>query len=412
MKVLQVNCVYQKGSTGKIVYDIHRVLQTEQIDSVVCYGRGERIDGAYKTCSELYSKLNNLLSRFTGLMYGGCRLSTWRLIRVIKKENPDIVHLQCINGYFVNIYRLITWLKKSGIQTVLTLHAEFMHTGNCGHAFECERWKDGCNDCPRWKKETLSLFFNRTHASWEKMRKAFEGFEKLRVVSVSPWLMERAKQSPILAECNHSVILNGIDTAVFAPSDVSELRKKYAHDGKKLIFFATATFTDDPSHIKGGYYALKLAERMKDENVHFLVAAGVCDSKIKWHSNMTFLGNIQDQKILAKYYSAADLCLVLSKREAFSMPTSESLCCGTPVVGFEAGAPETISIKEYCRFVPYGDLEALHKAVQDSLNEPKSAELAKLAEKKYSKEIMAQQYIALYRQMLHADERYSERNYE
>ena len=127
MKILQVNCVYNKGSTGKIVHDIHTELQKRGIDSVVCYGRGKRVQepNVYKTSGELYAKANNLWSRVTGLMYGGCFFSTSRLIAIIKKEQPDVVHLHCINGYFVNIYRLITWLKKSRIKTVLTLHAEF-----------------------------------------------------------------------------------------------------------------------------------------------------------------------------------------------------------------------------------------------------------------------------------------------
>ena len=42
MKVLQVNCVYKKGSTGKIVYDIHTGLRKNGIESVVCYGRGQK----------------------------------------------------------------------------------------------------------------------------------------------------------------------------------------------------------------------------------------------------------------------------------------------------------------------------------------------------------------------------------
>ena len=201
MKVLQVNCVYKKGSTGKIVHDIHTELEKRGIESVVCYGRGARIrePHVYKTCPEWYSKLQNLLSRFTGLMYGGCLFSTAKLIRTIKKEKPDIVHLHCINGYFVNIYRLVTWLKRSGIKTVLTLHAEFMHTANCGYALDCEKWKSGCGKCPRLRRETKSFLFDRTHASWRKMKKAFEGFgEDLIITSVSPWLMERAQDSPIL----------------------------------------------------------------------------------------------------------------------------------------------------------------------------------------------------------------------
>ena len=119
MKILQVNCVYKKGSTGKIVADIHTELTNIGFESIVCYGRGEKYSEphVYKTCGELYSKFNNLLSRFTGIMYGGCTFSTNRLIHIIKNEKPDIVHLHCINGYFVNIYRLISWLKSNNIKT-------------------------------------------------------------------------------------------------------------------------------------------------------------------------------------------------------------------------------------------------------------------------------------------------------
>ena len=218
IKILQVNNVYRNGSTGKITNDIHLSLMKKGYNSVVCYGRGERIvePHVYKTCSELYSKLNNLLSRFTGIMYGGCYFSTKKLISIIKKEQPDIVHLQCINGYFTNIYKLIMWLKNNKIKTVLTLHAEFIHTGNCGHSLDCNRWMKGCGHCPRLRKETKSLFYDGTHLSWIKMKKAFDGFQdNLIVASVSPWLMDRAKLSPILANQHHTVVMNGLDTSVF-----------------------------------------------------------------------------------------------------------------------------------------------------------------------------------------------------
>ena len=397
MKVLQVNCVYQKGSTGKIVYDIHRVLQDEKIESVICYGRGEKIDGAYKICSEFYAKCNNLRSRLTGLMYGGCYLSTAKLTRIIQKEQPDVVHLHCINGYFVNIYRLITWLKKNKIRTVLTLHAEFMHTGNCGYSVECEQWKTGCKKCPRWKADTGSLFFNRTHASWEKMRKAFDGFEHLKIASVSPWLMERAKQSPILKKLDHTVVFNGVDTAIFRLYDTKELRKQHGLENKKVIFYATAEFSTDPSHMKGGYYALEIAKRLPD--VTMIVAAGRCNEEIDWPKNVIYLGRISDQKLLAQYYAMADVCLLTSMRETFSMPTAESMCCGTPVIGFEAGAPETIALAQHSRFVKHGDLDALEQALSSQLEKTKNPTISADAEKRYAKKVMAQNYIALYKEL-------------
>ena len=397
MKVLQVNCVYRKGSTGKIVYDLHSQLPAEKITSVVCYGRGEKVreSGVYKTCPEALAKWNNLLSRFTGMMYDGCYISTWKLISRIKKEKPDIVHLQCINGYFVNIYRLISWLKKHHIRTVLTLHAEFMHTGNCGYALDCNKWESGCGGCPRVRTEMKSLLFDRTHHAWEKMRRAFNGFSELKVVSVSPWLMKRAERSPILMAHTHATILNGIDVNIFRPSDPQQLRQKYGLEGKRIVFHVTAAFSTATGHIKGGRFVLELAERMKNENVVFLVAAGNCDSGVTFPDNVIFLGNISDQKLLAQYYSLADVTLLTSKRETFSMPVAESLCCGTPVVGFEAGAPEQIALPQYSRFVSYGDTAALKAAVEEAFSMKKS-EISAAAAKKYAKDVAAKKYMELY----------------
>ena len=399
MKILQVNCVYKKGSTGKITYDIHSELLKQGIESVVCYGRGEKINEphVYKTCGEVYSKINHLLSDFTGVMYGGCFFSTNKLIKIIKKEKPDVVHLQCINGYFVNIYRLVSWLKKHDIKTVLTLHAEFMYTANCGHALDCDKWQTGCGHCPRLKQETKSFFIDGTHKSWMKMKKAFDGFnDNLVVTSVSPWLMERAKLSPILNDKKHEVVLNGVNTDVFHFYDTAELRSQMGLNGVKVIFHATPSFDDNIKSLKGGYYVLKLAEKMLDENVKFVVA-GNHPEGLKVPSNVILLGKVADQELLAKYYSMADVTLLTSKKETFSMVTAESLCCGTPVVGFKAGAPEQIAIPEYSSFVDFGDLESLHEEMKKFLAESfLKMDIALTSNCKYAKQTMTENYLKIY----------------
>ena len=404
MKVLQVNCVYKKGSTGKITYDLHNGLLEEGIESVVCYGRGVlvREPGVYKTCPEWYSKLNNALSRITGIMYGGCYFSTNKLISIIKKEQPDIVHLQCINGYFVNIYRLITWLKENHVKTVLTLHAEFMYTANCGHALECERWKKGCGGCPRRKAETLSLLFDGTAASWKLMKSAFDGFDEgLIIAAVSPWLMERAAQAPILANKQQCVVYNGLDTNVFKYYDGSELRAKHHCENKKVVFHATPAFNNDPNHIKGGYYVIELARRMPD--VCFIVA-GQVTGELDVPPNLILLGKLDSQELLARYYSMADATVLTSKRETFSMVCAESLCCGTPVVGFKAGAPEQIALKEYSRFVQQADVNQLVCAVENILNFPfDRIELETEAQRTYAKSTMTEKYIEIYTKLMRAE---------
>lgn len=78
MKILQINCVYNSGSTGKIVYDLHNELKASGMESIVCFGRGKdpKEEKIYKVCSDIHCKINSLWSRITGIMYGGCLIST------------------------------------------------------------------------------------------------------------------------------------------------------------------------------------------------------------------------------------------------------------------------------------------------------------------------------------------------
>lgn len=401
MKILQVNCVYGVGSTGKLTADIHTELIRQGMESVVCYGRGAKMEGSglHKTCGEFYSRANQLLARFRGQLYGGCLLSTRKLISVIEKEKPDVVHLQCINGFFVNIARLLEWLKENRVKTVLTLHAEFMFTAGCGHARECERWKSGCGKCPQLRTDIRSFGLDGTHASWKKMKKAFQGFgEDLMVASVSPWLMERAKQSPFLADKKHCVVMNGLDVDVFRRRGAKELRAQYGPEAR-IVLFVTTYLTDSPSDLKGGRYVIELARRLEQSNVRILVL-GNFDRTLVLPSNMTALGRVEDQELLARYYSMADVSILASKRETFSMVTAESLCCGTPVVGFQAGGPESIALPEFSRFVPEGDVEALGEELLAMLERPIDRErLAREAQERYSSGRMVREYMQIYREL-------------
>ncbi len=400
MKILQVNCVHNTGSTGKIVCDIHRWLLEQGNQSVICYGRGATVheESVYRVCCEGYAKLNNLRSRLTGVMYGGCFLSTSRLISVIKRERPDVVHLHCINGYFVNIYRLVTWLKNNRVKTVLTLHAEFMHTANCGHALDCEKWKTGCGKCPRWKQETKSLFLDGTARSWKKMKRAFDGFQRDCIVtSVSPWLMERAKQSPILGGFRHVTVLNGLDTRVFCPNGNSDIRQRYGIGAQKLVLHVTPSFSLEPDHIKGGWHIVELARRMPDT---MFAVVGCREQVSGLPDNVINVGRLEDQGELAAWYSAADVTVLTSKKETFSMVTAESLCCGTPVAGFKAGGPEMIAIEQFSRFVEQGSLDALYSEVQSFLQMERPQGMAKAAAEKYAKESMSRIYYKVYQNLL------------
>lgn len=404
MKILQINNVYDVGSTGKLTSALHTGLQMDGYASVVLYGRGPDSDetDVYRLCNNLYGKLNHLRGNLLGAPYGGCILSTRKAIAMICREKPDVVHLQCLNGYFINIYKLIAWLRDHRIPTVLTLHAEFMYTGNCGHSLDCERWKASCGHCAVFRKATGNYFFDRTRSNHRKMQKAFSTFNKnLIVVSVSPWLERRAKMSSILGSKEHSVIFNGVDTSIFCRRNIPDLRDKYHTQYRNIIFHATAMFRDDEDDLKGGWYVLQLARRMP--SVLVIVAGKYQLSTDDLPENLILLGEIQNQRLLADYYTLADLTLITSKRETYSMVCAESLCCGTPVVGFCAGAPEMISLPNYSEFISQRSEYLLEQCIQRWLTKRESLsseEIKACAHKVYDISRMVREYENIYRRAL------------
>lgn len=404
MKVLHINIVYNKGSTGKIVKDLHSYYLSKDIDSYVIYGRGRKSlnDRKRRLAPTIISRGQALLSRITGYVYGGCYLTTLKMIKQIKTIKPSIVHLHCINGYMVNIYKLLGFLKEHQYKTVLTLHAEFMYTAGCGHSYDCEQWKIGCckdtNICPQFNKQRpKSWFFNRCNREWNLMRNGFEGFSNLTICPVSDWIANRAKQSPFMKNHKITTVMNGIDTNIFNyKKSLDKLKKKHNIANEKIILYVTPNFL---SEIKGGKYVLELANKLIGKNFKFILI-GKNTNQANMPSNIITLEHTDNQKQLAEYYSLADITLLTSKRETFSMICVESLCCGTPIVGFKAGAPETISIKEYCSFVKYGNIEELANSIEEflqiSFNKSMISNEAKVI---YDKKNMANNYMKVYSEM-------------
>lgn len=348
-------------------------------------------------CSNLYGKANNLLSRITGLMYGGCLVSTRRLIRIIQQEKPDVVHLQCINGYFVNIYRLLNWLKQNGIKTVLTLHAEFMYTGNCGYAGDCDQWKSGCRKCPRLKKETKSLLLDRTGESWTKMQNIYRNWDNLHIVACSEWIHGRVSQCGHIKDRHIVTLHNGIDNdGLFYPRTGAGNRVREAlriRDDRKCILFVAPAF----SETKGFDLLLELIESCGDLPFHFILVGDACTTE---KQNVTVLGKIDDQNYLAELYSAADALVICSRFENYPTVCLEAISCGTPVAGFRVGGvAETIG-SGMGGTVAAGDIPGMRNLLLRLVSEKPSRRAVETARRQHSKDRMAEEYLNLYHSLI------------
>lgn len=402
MKILQINCVYKVGSTGKIVDSIGDVLRSEGHDVFTCYGIGAHHydDYSQKICSDLEHKVNSLWARISGIPYGGWHLSNNKFIGIVKQYHPDVVHVHCVNAFTINVYHLLKYLARKNIKTVVTLHAEFFHTGSCSHAYDCEKWKKGCHHCAVYRQETASWFFDRSHAAWKKMFKAFQHFNlsNITITAVSPWLSERAKQSAILGQFNIVYVPNGVNTNVFHHRTNKDLIHKEQYN--KVVLFVTPCFSLRETDLKGGRYVPIMAKQHPDYK--FMVVAsrneGIIGDK---PANIQLWGKAKSQEELAQLYSEADVTILFSKRETFSMVTAESLCCGTPVVGFKAGGPESIALQKYSSFVEYGDVQALSDTLDQCLDTTyDKSEISKKAISSYSEKNMANSYFNVYKRLL------------
>lgn len=398
MKILQIDVNCKGSSTGKIAYDLYSYAVSRGAECAVCYGRGPRIKekNIYKFGLDWETDLHALLTRLTGRT--GCYsfFSTRRLIRFIKRFRPDVIHIHELHAYFVNIKPLLNFIAKAQIPAVWTFHCEFMYTGKCGHADECTRFTSGCGNCPQLGEYPKTLFFDRTAKMFAEKKALFEKLQKLVIVTPSAWLKERVKLS-FLKDRDVRVVHNGIDTEIFRPRNADALRKEYHIAADEKVVLSVAP--DIMSERKGGKSVLKLAEKFRGEKVKF-VLVGVSDCAAPREKNVVFVPQIRDQEKLAEFYSMADVFVICSKKETFSLVCAEAQCCGLPVVGFKAGAPEEISLPEYSVFAEQGDFVSIENGVRRFLGNSADKEvLRRAAVDRYAEKNMCKKYFALYEEM-------------
>lgn len=404
MKILIANWVYDWGSTGYIARDLLRELTEtgHQVVVATAQNKGKDNPGVYVFTRPSEWKFYWRLHRLGFPKFMGSKVASRRVIRLVNNEKPDVVNLHLLHGNRLDLYYLLRWLGTHNIKTVVTNHAELYYTGNCGHAYECMNWVDRqCKGCQNAKKATGSFILANPHLNWKLMKNAFSHFkpENFMFTAVSPWVKERFCQSPIVKGFDCEVVLNGLDTAQFYLREESkEITNRIGMTD--FLLHVTANFNPElKDDVKGAYYLVKLAEAMPEQT--FVIVATSISNAGNLPDNVVLWGKAKDQKELAELYSAARLTVLVSRRETYSMVVAESLCCGTPVVGFKAGGPETIAIPDASLFVGQRDVEGLAKAIRMMMQKDFDRKsISDAAREKYSSATMAKGYLEVYQEVL------------
>lgn len=408
MKILQINSHYNQGGAARIAAYIHRQLLEEGIDSYVAYGRGviseEKNVYRFNRTWEVY--WSALMSRLMGINGWFNRGATRRLMKLIKKIQPDVIHMHALHGYYLNWPMLFDYLNESQIPVVWTFHDCHAFVGNCGYFFDCRRWQEGCGNCPYVHNYPKSQFFDFTAWMWHRKKMLFTAGENKVIVTPSDWLTEEAKQS-YFGKYKCVTIHNGIDSVqTFYPRDKLECRRKYGYCAEDNIVLGIAVGYSDPR--KGAKYMLQLAKELEKTEPHAkMILIGwehSNDELLRGITNVQALPAVSDANVLAEYYSLADVFVLTSLAENYATVNLEAMACGTPVVGFDSGGtPEQLTDGKGIA-VPTGSQDELNAAVKQVLRGEAALlgreELSQRIRTENSLEKMAKEYRHIYQELI------------
>lgn len=342
MRVLQINSVSGIRSTGRICTDLADMLIEQGNQCIIAYGR-ETVPEKYQAISkrvgtqrDVYAHV--LKTRALDRTGFGSKGVTKKFVNWIKEYSPDVIHLHNLHGYYIHIEILFDYLSQADIPIVWTLHDCWAFTGHCAYFsyINCEKWREGCHQCPLIKKYPSSWGVDNSKNNWQKKKELFTSVKNMVLVSPSRWLADLAKES-FLGKYPTMVIPNGIDLHVFKPTP-SDFRKKHQLDDK-IIVLGVASVWDER---KGLQDMLDIAKALDDR--YQVVLVGVTEKqKQEMDPRIITITRTNNTQELAEIYTAADVFVNPTHEEVFGLVNIESQACGTPVITYPTGgSPETI----------------------------------------------------------------------
>lgn len=401
MRILQINPIAGHSSTGRTTSELDRYFwEHGHEDYVACFS-GYDVRKMYQIGNGLDRKCHALLNRLTGYEASFSYFPTTHLISYIRKLRPDVVKLGVAHSNYLNIFKLLHFLGKEDIPTVVVLNDCWYFTGKCMHytTNRCFKWKNSCGNCPHLENGLPTLFFDRTAQMLEKKRKAFQKVPRLAVVGVSDWLVNEARQSILKSATILRRIYNWVDLRKFYPQAEPPETLANAHlEGKKVVLGVASSWKSG----KGLENFFQLAQDVDKDT--YIVLVGGMPQGTELPSNMVHIPETRKVEELARLYSRADVFVTFSMEETFGKVSAEALACGTPVVCFDSTASPEIVGEKGGRVVPAGDYEAVRKAVKDILAQGKgvySEECVQQARRNFCYETNAQQYLDLFEELTH-----------
>ena len=213
-------------------------------------------------------------------------------------------------------------------------------SGGCHFTGDCQRYKAGCGCCPAFDSKDPHDF---TWYNVQYRKKVYEEVNPL--VTGNSYMFGFYDQSVLLKNRQRINSYPIIDLLAFRPMDRIQLHAKYGISEQKTfkILFGCQNIDDERKGIRYLIEAINvfLEHLTEAERSQVLVMAigknfNAIQQQLKDVDTRDF-GFVSINE-LPSIYALADVFLCPSVNDAGPMMVNQSLCCGTPVVGFEMGS--------------------------------------------------------------------------
>lgn len=398
-KLVQINTVCN-SSTGQIMHDIQAEAVNHGYDAISFVGRRK----AYTDLK--CEKFGNPVSFWSHVALNtlfdcqgyGSYFATKRLVRRLREEKPDIIHLHNLHGYYLHLPLLFRYLKTEFKGKLFwTFHDCWPFTGHCPHFViaECDKWKKECYKCPQKMSYPISFFFDLSSRNYENKKRMFTSVNDLTVITPSEWLKHLVEESFFKSFDVHTVH-NGIDTDIFYPyrdsQKTREILDKYNIPDNRKILLGVAGIWEAR---KGLDKFIGLSDLVGDD--YIIVLVGLNKHRIKsMPGNIIGIERTENKVDLAVLYSMAHIFINPSMEESFSLVTVEAMACGTPVIALGTSAVKELVDTDCGIILKENRVEDYIEAVKEI--EAKNLSGRMIAQKalRYRKEYMTGKVLELY----------------
>lgn len=358
MKILHIN-TRDYGGAAIAAIRLHKALLDEGVDSSMLFleqsetdipaafgfrGKG-KIHSSYLSRKAVSFK-NKILQAFSKSQKNEKKLKNREKSLKMFSFNPsdydvfshpayreaDVIHLHWCARFFD--FKSFQSLRKP---IVWTFHDMNPFTGGCHFSNGCHKYERECRNCPQLAGT------KDPDVAWMDQKYKKKYLEGVSLIPAAPsyWMKSCAERSALFGRFKSYCIPNCVDTDVFKPLNKAFCREVLNWPVDKTILLFVSEEISNP---RKGFDLLLEALALINIPDFFICVIGVTGITAKDIPGINYQGKINDEKLMAVAYSAADAVVIPSREDNLPNTMLESLACGTPVIAFKTGGiPEVIT---------------------------------------------------------------------